>query len=607
MKKRLLFTIFLLFSCSINTSSDNSQHESISSNRYSEILTGVSSEKENDNISSDTFTMSSKESSSDEESSQSNVSSSLKTSNITSSSSSSVSSSSSEQIVPVKQYDYLEGVLYGDDAFVEKCRKMKNREIETVDDIPDSAIFVSLSGNDSHDGTINNPLKTLSKALEKTSSLIKNNKKAVIIMREGTYEPTHFYGSAKGNKDNYVVITNYPGEEVKISPKNNSAETIGLFHFGTSSYFIIEGLKFCDNIGTSVAKALSIDGKGGGNHIIIKHNEIYNIRVTNTGSSANAPLCSFRGIGDKSLNNILIYDNYIHDCTCGYSEAITMVGNVENSNIIQNTIKETGNIGIDVAGNYNTAPAGKDQARNVVVRGNDVSGENSPYARSYAIYVDGAKDTIFENNRVYNSQGGIEIGSEEGLEHKDYPVKNITVRNNLVFNNSQQGITIGGYNPDCAYYCENVSVYNNTVVDNGEKNSGQIKISMVDGLKIYNNILFSSNNYSLFSGELDEKYSKNVELRNNIFYSSTDKDSAYFKPYSQKTIGFDNFLKKFNNAGTYVNPNFKDINNLDFSLNTDSFAINNAYETGIDAGLYDMNKNHRYVNNLDIGAYEYQN
>lgn len=38
---------------------------------------------------------------------------------------------------------------------------------------------------------------------------------------------------------------------------------------------------------------------------------------------------------------------------------------------------------------------------------------------------------------------GIEIGSEE--LQADYPVKNVIVRNNLVYKNSCGGIRVGGY------------------------------------------------------------------------------------------------------------------------------------------------------------------
>lgn len=598
MKKRYLLFTILLCSCSTNEPFLSSSKE------YNSYLS--SDVFQNDEPSS--LFLSEDESSnsfiSSENSNEQVINSSDNNELINSIDSSLVSSefshSSSEAIT--KKYDYLDGVLYGDDKFVEKCRQMKNREIESVEDIPSEALYVSNDGNDSNKGTMDAPFKTLSTALEQTKSLIKNNKRAVIIMREGVYEPTYFYSLVQGNEDNYVVITNYPGEEVKISPKDNGFDKYGLFHFGTSSYFIVEGLKFCDSIGTTVAKCIAVGGTGS-SHIIFKHNEIYNIKVTE--KKANAPLCSFRGNGNEPLNNILIYDNYIHDCVCGWSEAITMVGNVENSNIIQNKVTNTGNIGIDIAGNYGDTSSDKDQARNIVVRGNDVSNENSPNARSYAIYVDGAKDTIFENNVVYNSQGGIEIGSEEGAKHKDYPVKDIIVRNNVVYNNSEQGITIGGYNPSVAYYCENISVYNNTVVNNGEKDSGQLKISMVDGLNVYNNIFYSSDNYSLLSGELDEKYSKNVVLRNNIFYSGTSKDKAYFEPFSNEVIGFDNFLKIFDNAGFYVDPKFKDINSFDFSVLQDSYAIDNGYYLYV--GDYDIDKNSRYINNLDIGAFEYQN
>ena len=43
------------------------------------------------------------------------------------------------------------------------------------------------------------------------------------------------------------------------------------------------------------------------------------------------------------------------------------------------------------------------------------------YAECAGLYLDGARDTIFENNIIYGSMYGIEIGSEE--LQADYPVK----------------------------------------------------------------------------------------------------------------------------------------------------------------------------------------
>ena len=61
---------------------------------------------------------------------------------------------------------------------------------------------------------------------------------------------------------------------------------------------------------------------------------------------------------------------------------------------------------------------------------------------------------------------GIEIGSEE--LQASYPVKNVIVRNNLVYKNSSGGIRVGGYEKKKTGYVTETKIYNNTLVDNGE-------------------------------------------------------------------------------------------------------------------------------------------
>ncbi len=575
--------------CSENQSSENSQSNT-------SVLGGGSTigAQSNDNSTSNSLGETTKTSTSEKPSASNNVV--VKPSNST-------SSVTVEPTTPTTTYSYLDGTLYGDDDFVAKIKTAAKREVETVNEIPSDAIFVSASGSDSASGTIDAPLLTLSKALSRATTQVKNGGSGTIIMRGGTYGHTYFYATAQGTKDNYIVVTNYPGETVKISEAANST---GLFHLGTSNYVIIEGLTFCDNVGTKTAKGITANGDGI-NHIIIKNNEFYNITVP-TGSSDknNAPIINFRGTNANNPNsNFLVYNNYIHDCATGWSEALTFVGNCEYINVIQNTIKDTGNIGIDIAGNWGDVSGANDQTRYVVVRGNDVSGCNSPYARSYALYCDGARDVIFENNKAYNSQGGIEIGSEN--KTTDYPVTNIIIRNNLVYNNSQKGVSIGGYNVSKAGVVKNVEVYNNTSVNNGYEESGdQLALTMVDGVSIYNNIFVSSKSGGYVIGgdtAVPESYILNVTFNNNLYYNFTAGSSDIkFRIGATALTGIDAF-KQYDKNAMCFDPDFVDLSAFDLHLKSTSKAI----DCGVTPtyALYDLDKVARTSNIIDLGCYEF--
>ncbi len=517
----------------------------------------------------------------------------------------STSSSNGSETVETK-FTYLDGILYGDEDFVERIKTADKREIETVQDIPSDAIFVSLEGSDSNTGTINSPYMSLSKALSKATKQIEKGGSGVIIMREGVHRPTYFYSTAQGNKDNYIVITNYPGETVKISPESGTAETTGLFHLGTSNYVIIEGLIFCDNVGTTKAKGVTGSGEGC-SHIIIKNNEFTNIRVsTGENEKNNASIISFRGTkSGTNHNNFLVYNNYIHDVATGWSESITFVGNCENVNVIKNTLKDTGNIGIDIAGNWGDAPGAEDQARYVVVRGNITSGCNSPYARSYGLYCDGARDVIFENNISYGSQGGIEVGAENLNEL--YPVKNIIIRNNLVYDNTEKGIAIGGYSSEVGWV-KNVEIYNNTIVNNGDndqENNGQLTVSKAENVNIYNNIIAvsSADMYIYYeSSSIPKEMRINVVYDNNLYYNNSAKESICFKMQGTKIIGINNF-KVYDQNAKFNDPLFKNWSNNDYSLSENSPAVNAGIS--VPYANYDLDCNQRIVGNaIDIGCYE---
>lgn len=511
-------------------------------------------------------------------------------------------------VIPTTSQTYLDGILYGDSDFKAKIATADKREVATVNDIPTDAIFVANASSNGN-GSEGSPFNNLQNALSKATSQVANGGSGVILMRAGTYEPTYFYSLAQGNKDNYIVVTNYPGETVKISPTQGSAETTGLFHLGTSNYVIIEGLIFCDNIGTTSAKGIGTGGSGHTN-IIIKNNEFTNIRV-NTGANdrCNASIINFRGnVVGKPHTNILIYGNYIHDVATGWSESITFVGNCENINVIKNTLKDTGNIGIDIAGNWGDIDgSAEDQARKVVVRGNVTSGCNSPYARSYGLYCDGARDVIFENNISFGSQGGIEVGAEN--PNDNHPVENIIIRNNLVYNNTEKGIAVGGYREDVGWV-KNVEIYNNTIVDNGnnsDENNGQLTLSKVNGVKVYNNVISvsSANMYIYYeSSSISASYRLNVEYKNNLYFNGSSQETICFKIQGESITGMTAF-KGVESTARFGNPLFTNPALADYTLQAGSPAI--------DVGLaptyanYDLAGNLRIVNStIDLGCYEKQ-
>ena len=204
-----------------------------------------------------------------------------------------------------------------------------------------------------------------------------------------------------------------------------------------------------------------------------------------------------------------------------YSEAVSFAGNCEYCYVIDNTVRDVTNIGIDFYGNAGyCGTASLDQARYSVAAYNTVYNCNSPYADCAGIYVDGGKFCLIEGNLIYNCQYGIEIGSEE--KQDSYPVTDIVVINNICKENSVCALRIGGYDTKTSGVVKSCTVANNSFI--GTKGEFDVIISMVDGIVFANN-LFASD-ASAVETEFSTSYIKNISFISNLF--DTDEELELF-------------------------------------------------------------------------------
>lgn len=280
-----------------------------------------------------------------------------------------------------------------------------------------------------------------------------------IYLREGTYTGNSLWLDTTGTADAPIVIRNYPNEKPILSG-------FGLNLNAGLSYITFKGLTIANLnlVGTDMWEDLIIVGSGC-NNITIEDNEFYNLTCeggTNITSGIRAIYVLGNSIETPTpTSNVTIRNNYIHDCMTGWSEAVTIQGNVTDCLIINNTLDTTGNIGIDTAGNYSwtgTVGDSNNQARNIQIRQNLVKNCISEYAASAGIYNDGGRDIIIEHNIVYHCQCGIETGAEE----PGATVENFYIRNNLLVDNGRS-LGAGGYQATSATH-QNTYLYNNTVI-----------------------------------------------------------------------------------------------------------------------------------------------
>ena len=364
----------------------------------------------------------------------------------------------------------------------------------------------------------------------------------VLYLREGTYILNEGINiNLSGNIDDFITIRNYPNEKVCLTLNNKNIKEYALITIeDKAQYLIIEGIEFA-NIKAKNAMAIRMYG-GGQNHIIIRNNIIHNINTSkekDENYGANAILL----IGEDSeyaINNIVIYNNKIYNNVLGYSEAISITSNCYSIYVFNNILENNSNIGIDFSGNFGYCNDKKyDQPRKCIAAGNYVIGSKSKYDYCAGIYIDGAKDSLIDNNYISNSQYGIEVGSEEKV--LGYYTCNNVVANNLIKNNLYCGIRVGGYDLNNSGIVKNTIIDNNELINNcSNKDAAEIIINMVDGLKIINNRI-TTNKYILDTEEFKESEIKNVIFYNNNFYSK-ENECIY---YLNKDYTINEFRKEF--------------------------------------------------------------
>ena len=445
--------------------------------------------------------------------------------------------------------------------------------------------YVSNDGSDSNDGkSEDKPYRTVKKAMEALKA------GDTLYLREGTYSE-QINVTKSGTKDNYITIKPYPGEEV-ILDYSNTKITTGI-NIDSKSYVTVEGLTIQNITETSADSAVGILVCGTSSNINIKNCTLTNIKAKSTKGNANVILVA--GNSTKApVSNIRVEGNKIYNCVCGWSESLTVNGNSQYVDVINNRIDNVGNIGIDIAGSFGVcSDSSLDQARYVYVAGNVVSNSNSPNARSAGIYADGSRNVWFNGNTVYNSQSGIEVAGES----KGLASGSIVVSNNLLYNNSQVSMIFGAYEPNTGVV-KNIEVYNNTVYHTGSDQV--IEVSIIDGLKIKNNIFYSTSNVKILdSGSFSTSQVKNLNFDNNVVYGL--KSTGIY--YNKKSYTLKDFSKLLNGENIEKDPMFINVG-TDFSLSPASPCIDKG-DNDIEIGRVDILGNNRIVNGIDIGAYEF--
>lgn len=466
------------------------------------------------------------------------------------------------------------------------------------------------TGNDANAGTTAAAaLKTIQAALNKTT----NGVGATIYVAGGTYKERLWWPNSGASPEEPITLTNYNEGVVIVDGVNaaNDAQN-AMIAISSKSYIRIEGIRIANNI-RNFASGIYISGAG--TDIQVTYCKIYNIGWTTDStavptSSQNANPLVVVGTSADSYNEIYIGDNEIYSCNTGYSEGLTMAGNVENFLIESNIVHHIRNIGIDMTGHYawTGAPANVNFARNGNVKYNIVHHCVSPVATNGGIYVDGGKWINVEANTCYENLAGIAVG----CENNNATAEGINIRSNFIYNNRDAGIMLGSNAPNSKVVYS--SVTNNTFFKNYTKGGwgGEISIQNTDHVSIRNNIVQSNSNIAVLA--LIGYTSTNLSMDYNRYYTLSGSAGSITFDWggiNQTTYGT---LADFVTAtgldthSTYGAPSFvsSSLPSPDLHLASGSACVN-AGDPAFAGGYqeYDIDKQSRVRNGrVDIGADE---
>lgn len=467
--------------------------------------------------------------------------------------------------------------------------------------------YVSKTGNDTNSGTsLAGSWLTIQHAANKSLP------NSTVNILSGVYNELVTI-NVSGALGKNIIFKNYLDDTVIISGVGFHSNNSCLIKIEDKNNIVIDGL-ILENLTCAYAHGIMVItnvGKGVEN-ITLKNLKIRNIGFTSdtnimpiSGDNAHGIEVFGKGVSTSDvIKNVLIENCDVYHNINGYSENITVNGNVDGYFILNNMVHDNSNIGIDVAGNFGASSNPiLDHARNGIISNNKIFNNISGIANSSGIYCDGCKNTIIERNMVHHNTVGITVGCE-----KDGSSDSITVRDNFIFLNTYTGIQIGGYDPATTGVVQNSIVRNNTCFYNDTNNKhGEMVITKTNNCDFYQNILYSKGRLLLY---IDKISPQNFTSKNNEFYSE-EFDSSYVQVnYRWNTISYNSYkatTSKDSNS-IFKNPKFIDTGSatIDLHIQSTSPAINSGMATFIaPMEERDIDGQNRTNGIVDIGADEF--
>jgi hypothetical protein len=420
----------------------------------------------------------------------------------------------------------------------------------------------------------------------------------------------------QGTSGNLIEFRNYQNENVMIDGTGTIENA--LIYIADKSNLVFRNLTIQNKtVNDAAGIILETTSDGTAKNISFINLKIKNIKWNNdpnllpTANDNSHPFLIFgTSITEQNaIENILIDSLEVSNNITGFSENISIVGNVKNFTVSNCNVHDNTNIGIDMGGNYGYCPVpALDHARDGKIFNCITFNNISLYSSSAGIYVDGGHNITIERNRTYNNGYGIEVGCEENGTSE-----NIIVRDNLIYNNLSAGMHLGGYDTNTNGQVLNSVVSNNTFFNNDLNNwsNGELILTRFSNCQVINNVFYTSSQNVLLFRDVIAPQQNNIIDYNCWFTPNNDSNNiqVHFDNQTYNTFSQYRNLTGYDAHSFYGNPNFANTNvtQPDLHLNNTSTCINSGDPTfiaGVDETDYDGNP--RIVNSVvDLGCFEF--
>lgn len=467
------------------------------------------------------------------------------------------------------------------------------------------------NGSDSNTGlSAANAWKTIQKACNSATP------GSTVYIKSGSYYE-NIVVNVSGTAGSPIYFRNFENDAVIIDGTNTSGTA--LLSITDKSHLVFRNLQFRNLVkNNAVGIFIECSEDGTVTSLHFKNLVVHDIKwVNNTstipGDDDNAQPFIAYGRGTTSaraITDIVVDSCEFYNNITGYSESVSLDGNIDGFSLTNNQVHDNTNIGLYAGGNYGECSvATLDHARNGIIEKNTCYHNVSDYATSGGIYADGAWNVTIQKNICYGNGYGIEVGCEE-----NGTTDSIIVINNLIYNNQDAGIAVGGWTTSTTGQVLNCTFRNNTLYQNDVANngSGEFYITKASSCNFINNVMFTNSENTLLSLEKISPQTSNT-FNYNCYYTPSGSSSNITINWRGKTYStFASYKKGISqdNNSLFSNPALVNVTSSPFDLNIQ--AGSPCIDAGnpstiLITGETDFAGNTRMANSkIDIGAYEHQ-